>query len=163
LPRAALNPAPPVVAVREEMPAVSRRDPPPARPALENPLRVWGDVPYARLFEGVRDVVGDYCEVGYANAYDGRIETYPAALPCWGRCWGPVGWDFLQRFLAAVLGIRQRVAVCISCADVGGYLVEVQVLGERRAAGAAWVPVGRDRRLEQVILRRLARIGAKRP
>jgi RNA polymerase sigma factor (sigma-70 family) len=103
-------------------------------------------VEYARLFTRVHTVLGELFEIGYANRYDGRIETLPRAL----------------------LAVRCRAAVSILTTDDGGFEVNVIVLTERRAGGWAalfrgllgaeavrWSPAGRNTSLEALILRRL--------
>jgi hypothetical protein len=155
----------------------------------ENPVYIpQGPMAYARVFEKVLDVLDDYWEIGYANRYDGRIETLPRVAPGLERPWVPGSPDFNQRLLAFLQTIRHRAIVRISTADDGGYFIDVKVYKEledfpnpnRAVAGAAtftindtverqyeviepavfessWIPIGRDTKLEQVLLDRLAR------
>jgi RNA polymerase sigma factor (sigma-70 family) len=124
------------------------------RPALA-PVAVAAPAPrqvveYARLFTRVHDVLGEFFEIGYANRYDGRIETLPRALP----------------------GTRCRALVSILVADDGGYEVDVIVWTERRLGGwpalvldlfgaeaTRWGPASRHAGLEALLLRRLKRAG----
>jgi RNA polymerase sigma-70 factor (ECF subfamily) len=124
------------------------------RPALA-PVAVAAPAPrqvveYARLFTRVHEVLGELFEIGYANRYDGRIETLPRALP----------------------GARYRVLVSILAADDGGYEVDVIVWTERRVGGwpalvlnlfgaeaTRWGPASRHAGLEALLLRRLKRSG----
>jgi RNA polymerase sigma factor (sigma-70 family) len=106
-------------------------------------------VEYARLFTRVHGVLGELFEIGYANRYDGRIETVPCTF----------------------LAVRCRAAVSIRAAEVGGYEVNVIVCAERRVGGwpavfrgllgagaARWEPVGRNPGLEALLLRRLKQV-----
>jgi RNA polymerase sigma-70 factor (ECF subfamily) len=116
---------------------------------------------YVRLFGRVRGLLGEFFEVGYANMYDGRIETRPRVLPALGR------------FPALVQAVRYRAEVSIRAADEGGYVVNVIVLAERRTGGwaallgelygkggaARWAPAGRNAGLEAALLRRLKQAG----
>jgi RNA polymerase sigma factor (sigma-70 family) len=115
---------------------------PPALPAV---------VKYSQLFTKVHGVLGDFFEIGYANRYDGRIETLPRALP----------------------GVRCRALVCILVADDGWYEVGVIVSTERRAGGwpaiflslfgaddaTRWAPARRNAGLEALLLRCLKQAG----
>jgi RNA polymerase sigma factor (sigma-70 family) len=103
-------------------------------------------VAYAKVFATVHDVLGELFDIGSANRYDGRIETFPRAF----------------------LAVRCRAAVCILAADDGGYELNVIVLTERRVGGwaavlrclfgaeaARWAPARRSAGLEAILLRRL--------
>src|SRR5205823_6311637 len=130
-------------------------------------------------------VISRYCEIAYSNRYDGRIEGFPTTAPGLERPWQPGSPDFAQRLLATLQSIRYRVAALITPADDGGFFVDVKVFKELEdlpnptaaTAGAAsfrsdntverqfevidanvdshWVPLGRDLKLEQVIINRL--------
>jgi hypothetical protein len=120
-----------------------------------------GPVAYNRLFGQVLDAVDDFFEVAYSNRYDGRVETYPAAVPF---RWAGIGYaELYQRGLARLLPTRYRAVTAIRAADEGGFWVDVRVFRERRQGWGGllggevkWCPDGRDAGLEQAILRRVA-------
>src|SRR3954451_13943543 len=67
----------------------------------ENPVYVpHGPLAYACVFEKVYDILQDYWDIGYANRYDGRIETLPRIAPGLEQPWKPGSPDFYQRLLA---------------------------------------------------------------
>jgi hypothetical protein len=160
-----------------------------------NPLYIpQTPMAYARIFEATYDILSDYFEVGYANRYDGRIETLPKIAPGIEQPWAPGSPDFRQRLLAFFQTIRHRAIVTITTANDGGYFIQVQVLKEladlpapeRQTQGEStfrlnstvarqyevidvnvfeheWIPIGRDTKLEQVILERLSRLDMHEP
>jgi hypothetical protein len=133
-----------------------RRNAAPSNPlAVEVPCNPTG---YPQLFVKVLGAVGADFEIAYTNRYDGRIESAP-----------------LVSTEQQHPGVRRRAVVVISPADQEGvFFVDVKVFKEREeelpalksgeaghgpmpAPDTQWVPAGRDRRLESVILRRLAK------
>lgn len=150
-----------------------------------------GPSAYGLVFEHVLDVVDDYFEISEASRYTGRIETFPSIAPGLEQPWKRGSPDFEQRLLATFQTIRHRAVVNIRPAEDGFFvevvvLKELEDL-ERPAhaqAGAAtfrtdnslerqfevielyggsagWIPIGRDHKLEQVILGRLQRYDPK--
>lgn len=145
-----------------------------------------GPASYNLVFSKVLDVVDDYFEIAYANRYDGRIESFPRIAPGLGEPWKPGSPDLYQRTLATFQSIRHRAVVVLSAADDSGFFVDVRIYKEledldkpsRASAGASfrigntverqfevvdsstyesvWIPIGRDVKLEQVILDRIA-------
>jgi RNA polymerase sigma factor (sigma-70 family) len=108
---------------------------------------------YNQIFDSVLDVVGDYFEVAYANRYDGRIETLPVVS-------GTTSLAHKKNGSEPVAGpVRRRAIAMLIAADDGGFFVHVQVRQEansdRLAGESNWKPIGSDRKLEQIILRRL--------
>jgi hypothetical protein len=118
---------------------------------IRTPVHVPGNVSYARLFERALAVVEElFGGVAYANRYEGRIESDLSAVSA-GKGLRP--------------DRRRRAVLSITCPETSGYKVEVKVFRERRVRGTepgtaeiAWQADGRDRKLEQVILRRLVRM-----
>jgi hypothetical protein len=144
-----------------------------------------GPPAYGVVFERVLDVLDDYFEIFYANRYDGRVITHPRISPGLEQPWKPGSPDLYQRLEATLQTIRRRAEILIQPANDGGFFIQVTVYKEledlerptRSTAGAAfrtetpverqfevidpvfldaaWIPLGRDERLEQVILQRL--------
>jgi hypothetical protein len=99
--------------------------------ATENPVYIpQGPMAYARVFEKVYDILQDYWEIGYANRYDGRIETLPRIAPGLEQPWKPGSPDLYQRLLAFTQTIRHRAIVVITAAEDGGFFIDVKVLKE---------------------------------
>jgi hypothetical protein len=98
---------------------------------VENPVFVpLGPPAYGAVFEKVLDIVDDYFEIGYANRYDGRIETFPKISPGLEQPWKPGSPGFYQRLEATTQSIRRRCNVLIQPAEDGGFFVEVVVFKE---------------------------------
>jgi hypothetical protein len=168
----------------QENPVLLRPQPPLVQ---ENPVYVpLGPHSYGLVFENVLDVLRDYFEIAYSNRYAGQIETIPRIAPGLGQPWKPGSPDLYQRLLASFQSIRHRAIVLIKPAEDGGFFIDVKVYKELedlakptatasavyRADNAVerqfevidattlestWIPIGRDCKLEQVILNRLAR------
>ncbi len=120
-------------------------------PCADNPVYVpYGSdgEAYARLFEHVLDVIGDYgFDIAYSNRYSAvdQIQTFPKISPGLGQPWKLGSPDAYQRLVASFQTIRHRAVVSISPANDGGYFVGVKVYKElqdlprpsRATAGAA--------------------------
>jgi hypothetical protein len=100
-------------------------------PHQDNPIYIpQGPQSYAKVFDKVLDTLDSFWEIGYANRYEGRIETLPAIAPGLEQPWKPGSPDFYQRLYAYLQTVRHRCIVLITTADDGGYFIEVQVLKE---------------------------------
>ncbi len=100
-------------------------------PVQQNPVYVpQGPLSYAKVFDKVLDTLDSFWEIGYANRYEGRIETLPAIAPGLEQPWKPGSPDFYQRLYAYLQTIRHRCIVLITTADDGGYFIDVKVLKE---------------------------------
>jgi hypothetical protein len=140
---------------------------------------------YNPIFEKAVDVVGDYFSIAYSNRYDGRIETFPRIAPGLEQPLKPGSPDFDERLLATLQTIRHHCVVLIQPAENGGFFVDVKVFKDLEdlprptqaragaifqgdvtidprvivvdagAGDAGWIPLGRDVKLEQLILQRL--------
>ncbi len=113
---------------------------------VENPVYIpQGGQAYNAVFEKVLDVVDDYFEIGYANRYDGHIDTLPRISPGLEQLWKPGSPDWYQRLEATLQTMRHRGFVLIQPADDGGFFVHVTIYKEledlprptRATAGAA--------------------------
>jgi hypothetical protein len=100
-------------------------------PVQENPVYIpQGPLSYAKVFDKVLDTIDSFWEIGYANRYEGRIETLPAIAPGLEQPWKPGSPDFYQRLYAYLQTVRHRCIVLITTADDGGYFIDVKVLKE---------------------------------
>ena len=115
-----------VTAPLSDNPALLRPD-----PALENPILVAPGEPrptaYAEVFDRVLSVVTDYFPIADSNRYDGQIVTRPSIAPGVLQPFRGGSPEPRERLLATLQTYRYICRVRIRTADVGGYLVQVEV------------------------------------
>jgi RNA polymerase sigma factor (sigma-70 family) len=104
---------------------------------------------YSAIQEKTLGVSSDHFAIGYANRYDGRIDTRPVFVDSDPDAGG-------EREPSH----RRRALACIRPLSVGGFSVEVIVLRERRVvppsspltAAVQWEAAGRDHECERKLL-----------
>src|ERR1051325_9952922 len=103
----------------------------------QNPLFIpLGAKQYARVFETVLQVLGDYgFDLVEMNRYSGHIEAAPRIAPGIAQLLKPGSPDVYERLLASAQTYRHRVTVIIQTADTNpadhaGFFVEFIVRKE---------------------------------
>jgi hypothetical protein len=115
-------------------------------PLLDNPLPVSGPITegeanplfvpqgpmsYNKIFEHVLNVLADFgFEILDANAYEGRVDTFPRIAPGYVEFLKPGNPDPYERFLSTLQTYRHRVSVLIQPSQNGGFFLHVTVLKE---------------------------------
>jgi hypothetical protein len=112
-----------------------------------NPVFVpHGPVSYRKVYDHALNVLADFgFDVWEANAYEGRIETFPRIAPGLLQCIKPGSPDSYERLLATFQTYRHRASILIQPAQTGGFFLHVTVYKEledlprpvRSTAGAA--------------------------
>jgi hypothetical protein len=139
---------------------------------------------YQRVYDTVYDVAHRYFDIAASNMYAGEILGVPrvsAGIFDWFQYEWYDGYEFLQ---STAQSIRRRLHIQIIPAEVGGYFVLVKVMKEledpgqnvspnaghrlrpddptnkhgvmpTQVTGPRWLDMGRDTRMEELILSKL--------
>lgn len=102
---------------------------------------------YQRVYDTVYDVVHRYFDIAESNMYAGEILGVPrvsAGVFDWITY---ESYDAYELFQSTAQSIRRRLQVQIIPAEVGGYFVLVKVIKELEDPGAILPPVANARRL----------------
>jgi hypothetical protein len=139
---------------------------------------------YQRVYDTVYDVVLKYFDVASSNMYAGEILGVPRVSTGIFDWWHFESYDSYELWQSTLQSIRRRIQVQIIPAEVGGYFVAIKVYKEledpgapvnphlfRRLrpedptdvrgvypssnAGLHWIDLGRDTKLEELILSKL--------
>ncbi len=139
---------------------------------------------YQRVYDTVYDVCHKYFEIANSNMYAGEILGVPR-ISSGVFDWFTFEWyDGYELWQSTAQSIRRRLQIQISPAEVGGYFVLVKVIKEledpgqsvnpinqrrlrpdetidtqgitpSQAIGSRWIDMGRDGRLEELIISKL--------
>jgi hypothetical protein len=139
---------------------------------------------YQRVYDTVYDVVNKYFDIASSNMYAGEIWGVPRVSTGLFDWWHFESYDSYELWQSTLQSIRRRLQVQIIPAEVGGYFVAVYVFKELEDPGAPvnpllhrrirpedptdtrgawptsesglhWIGMGRDTKLEELILARL--------